>query len=164
MMSSSKHESGFSKLQKKRKIEALMNSQKGALDKFIIRSSMNEETENPSLNETEIVHEDLDEVIVKEKSHIDCRNHEQINDSSDLYTIVSKNIYDPSQWTEIDNNLRDLLVERGPIHVTSCDFPKDKDGRHFSSKHFLYKLPNGEQYRQRWLIYSSDLDKVFFFL
>ncbi|KAL9675212.1 hypothetical protein QQ045_003413 [Rhodiola kirilowii] len=137
-MSSRKHESGFLKLQEKRKIEALMDSQKGALDKVIVRSSLSEETENPSLNENEIVHEDVYEVIIKENSHIDCQTHEQVNDSSALNTIVSKIIYDPSQWTQIDKELKDLLVERGPIHVTSCDFPKDKRWKTFFHRNIFF--------------------------
>ncbi|KAL9671188.1 hypothetical protein QQ045_008754 [Rhodiola kirilowii] len=79
IMSSRKHESGFSKLQKKRRIEALMDSQKGAIDKLIVRSSLIEETENPSLNENEIVQEDVDKVIIKEKSHIDCQRLKLMN-------------------------------------------------------------------------------------
>jgi hypothetical protein len=35
-----------------------------------------------------------------------------------------ENIYDLSQWTTIDINLRDLLVENGPVKVTDIDFPK----------------------------------------
>ena len=41
-MSTRKYESGYSKLQKKRRVEALIASQKGAMDKFIKIDEKNE--------------------------------------------------------------------------------------------------------------------------
>ena len=40
-MSTQKYESGYSKLQKKRRIESLIQSQKGALDKFFTSNKNN---------------------------------------------------------------------------------------------------------------------------
>jgi len=41
-MSTRKYESGYSKLQKKRRVEALIASQKGTMDKFIKIDEKNE--------------------------------------------------------------------------------------------------------------------------
>jgi len=59
--------------------------------------------------------------------------------------------------------LRDLLVEKGPIKIIDIDFPKDIHSRHFSSSNYIQTFPNGEKYEKRWLIYSRDLDRVFYF-
>ena len=76
---------------------------------------------------------------------------------------ISENIYDPGHWKNIDTKLRDLLVERGPIRDYDLEFPKDENNRHFSTIHYIRKLPNGEKYDRRWLVYSNDLDKVYYF-
>ena len=66
-MSTQKYESGYSKLQKKRKIKSLIQSQKGALDKFFTSNknnklknideySLNEQVNNSlELNDNEIL-------------------------------------------------------------------------------------------------------------
>ncbi|KAL2605097.1 hypothetical protein AAZX31_09G122000 [Glycine max] len=137
-MSTRKYESGYSKIQKKRRVKALIASQKGAMDKFIKMDEKNE-LENIggySLNEQD--------------NNLDMggsKNREAMN------------IYDPSQWKNIDTTLRDLLAEKAPIKVTDMDFPKDKYSRHFSSSNYIQKLPNGEKHERKWLIYSRDLDK-----
>lgn len=43
-----------------------------------------------------------------------------------LDTVVSKNLDDPRHWKNISSNLRDLLVERGPVQICDIEFPKDK--------------------------------------
>ena len=49
----------------------------------------------------------------------------------------------------INSNLRDLIVEKGPIRdtISNQDFPKDE--RHFSTTHYTRKLPNGEKHDRR---------------
>ena len=42
-------------------------------------------------------------------------------------------------------------------------YPKDENNRHFSSFYYQKVMPNGEKYDQRWLVYSKDLDKVYYF-
>ena len=75
-----------------------------------------------------------------------------------------KNIYDPSQWKDIDTKLRDLLVEKCPIRITDIDFPKDKYSRHFFVSYYIQKFSNGEKHERKWIIYSTNLDRVFCFL
>ena len=78
------------------------------------------------------------------------KKKEEINK---LKKTTIKNIYDPSQWTNIITSLRVLLVEKSPIEITNIDFPKDEFSRHFSLSFYIQKLSNGEQYERRWLIY-----------
>ncbi|XP_058778632.1 uncharacterized protein LOC131652705 [Vicia villosa] len=109
--------------------------------------------------------------LVEELNSLDevnnLENHENTNSDlliEELDSVdTTKNICDPSQWTNISTNLRDFLVEKGPLKVIDIDFPKDESSRHFSSSFYIKKLSNGEKRERRWLIYSQDLDKVFCF-
>jgi len=169
-MSTRKYDSGFTKREKKRKLEELNKSQKGALDRFLTNNknseskniggcSSNEQVTNQiELDYNNIWEENLEEV--GEKWDIVSNNQELL---SNLNSCIPKNIYDPSQWNNIDTKLRDLLVEKGPIRMSDINFPKDKHWRHFSTTHYIQKLANGEKHERKWLIYSKDLDKVFCF-
>lgn len=39
---------------------------------------------------------------------------------------MSLNIYDPNRWNNINTNLRDLILEKGPIKIYGFKFPKDQ--------------------------------------
>ena len=74
-MSNRKYESGYEKLQKKRKIEKLIQSQKGALDKFIT-SDKQDTMKNTNKN---IV---IEQTNIKELDDNEVMNNEQINDQT----------------------------------------------------------------------------------
>ncbi|KAL7591381.1 hypothetical protein Lser_V15G33666 [Lactuca serriola] len=94
-----------------------------------------------------------------EQTNIEIDN-EQTNCEDDNAPL---NIYDPSRWNNISTNLRDLIVEKGPIKIYDFKFPKDQHLRSFSTSLYMQKIPNGEKYERTWLVYSIDVGRVFCF-
>ncbi|KAM2810936.1 hypothetical protein COP1_043656 [Malus domestica] len=59
----------------------------------------------------------------------DIEEHDQTNENGKGNEIVFPlDIDDPGNWDKIDQNLRDMLVERGPKRVDDVAFPKDNSG------------------------------------
>ncbi|KAG5548511.1 hypothetical protein RHGRI_014008 [Rhododendron griersonianum] len=145
-----KHQlSGHQKRIKKQKIEVLINSQKGAIKKFF---SSNENVQS-SVEE----HENLGEEAYQCINESNNESSRDVNQNEDLNVECAPvNIDDPCNWDNMDQKLRDLLVQRGPVR-RNCDatFPKDDNGKskHFSSMYYIRHLPNGEKYDRKWLVY-----------
>ncbi|XP_012847861.1 PREDICTED: zinc finger MYM-type protein 1-like [Erythranthe guttata] len=174
---------GNDKKKKKQKVEDFVQSMAGTIEKFITRgnntvSSGSKSVEN-SMNtdfsvEAEFdlnieeqhedqVNEERDILVNEEPSQ---KNDENSNeDKQEGCEAGPLNIYDPGNWDKIDHNLRNILVERGPIRITDDDvtFPKDRSGRHFSCTFYVRDLLNGEKQDRKWLIYSLVEDKIFCF-
>nr|XP_016850957.1 PREDICTED: zinc finger MYM-type protein 1-like [Anolis carolinensis] len=92
--------------------------------------------------------------------------------STSRQTIESEQSRDPllllsndcGEWPlKINDEAQKLLVERGPQQVRGINFPKDINGRKFSSYHYTRKLCNGEQVNRYWLLYSVSKNAVFCF-
>ncbi|XP_022042146.1 uncharacterized protein LOC110944808 [Helianthus annuus] len=181
-------ESGHSKRLKKRKQEALIESQKGALLKFCTptTSQPTNDSDTPTNNEptndsdTPTNNEPINNIDTPTNNepinNIDTStNNEPTNDSdtptndekptNDEFTTdeIPINFVDPSQWNNISIDLRDILVEKGPIKIHDYDFPQDENSRSFNTSHYMRTLPNGETLERKWLIYSIDLDRAFCF-
>ncbi|XP_022842855.1 zinc finger MYM-type protein 1-like [Olea europaea var. sylvestris] len=157
IMSTRKFESGFAKRKRKEKIEKLIKSQDGALDKFFGSSKR---THNEDVVTEEVFNENHNKNNTIEEGH--CVMNEEVSTDKDNEPF-SLDLVDPANWGNMNTNLRDLIVLKGPVREHEMIFPKDRANRHFSSIHYVRRLPNGETYDRKWLIYSKSLDKVFCF-
>ncbi|GBP80908.1 Zinc finger MYM-type protein 5 [Eumeta japonica] len=65
----------------------------------------------------------------------------------------------------IDSATKNEILIRGPVNneMNNENYPKNRDGRHFSNSHFHKVMPNGEIFKRRWLAYSKSADKVYCF-
>ncbi|KAM2952331.1 hypothetical protein COP2_001713 [Malus domestica] len=183
-MSFRKQLSGNMKRKKKAKDNENVESLRGSLNKFF--STKNESVEN--LRENNVGEEpqnvigeshdhengsDLEENVGDESQDHENGGDVDLNVDDDHIGIEENiespepifhiNIYDPRVWDGLNAEMRDLLVENGPIRETNLTYPKDKLSRKFSSHYYDRKLPTGEIYDRKWLVYSKELDKVFCF-
>jgi hypothetical protein len=128
-----KHPSGSKKRKRRKEVEEFLESQRGAMEKFVCtntRTSSNEDQPNlaivvvakqPNTNEED--HDPtLEENVDINTNGNDVTGHDPIldsshieNDSFDEQTVPTEDIYDPRNWGNLDNKSRDILVEKGPI-------------------------------------------------
>ncbi|XP_065862079.1 uncharacterized protein [Euphorbia lathyris] len=169
-----KYESGYEKRMKKKKIEVLIESQRGALDKFITKESQIP-LENqivmvdnvPSIDNGNIVVETENGNVNAENIHDVPNENENVDDVSDNVPIHNDcaddvpidNIYDPRIWDGLDSKMIDLLVQKGPKRDLSIvKGPIDNFSRRFTSNLYTRILSNGETLRLRE--HETNLDHV----
>ncbi|XP_068208339.1 uncharacterized protein [Palaemon carinicauda] len=70
---------------------------------------------------------------------------------------------DPATWTSHDDQLRQQLVQHGPMQIFDMRFPRDKTRGNFSSFHYQRHLPAGEVMHRKWLQYSVSTESVMCF-
>ena len=158
VMSSRKYESGASKRKKKLEIENDIRKQAGSLNKFFSKKQKEELVVERKENQVEIA-----EVVTNKNEAIDMNEINQNEDTIMEFVPISFDISDPVNWKNMNNHLRDLIVQRGPIRDNNINFPKDASNRRFSTIHYFRQLSNGEKHDRKWLIYSKALDRVFCF-
>ncbi|XP_074265498.1 uncharacterized protein LOC141587933 [Silene latifolia] len=172
------HESGYEKQKKRKRIEELNQSKKGALDKFFLNPS-----HSTPLNETTSCDENFDNFNLFVEEGIIGENYENNDGQSDGGNtdnhVVSDtetqkvthymekfgfDIFDPRNWDALDSKMVDVIVEEGLRRDMPIDQgPKDDLNRFFSFTSYTRILPNGEKCDRDWLVYSKELDKVFCF-
>nr|XP_017189239.2 uncharacterized protein LOC108173867 [Malus domestica] len=120
-----KYPSGYLKRQRKRKVEQLIHSQKGAIDRFFLK-----EKEPQSLVDDLITEQqDDNEKLVDDLGNDEINNDLDENDNHEDAPIVTdqlsesipSNIYDPQIWDSLDPKWIDLLAEKGPARDLSIE-------------------------------------------
>ncbi|XP_058196966.1 uncharacterized protein LOC131312946 isoform X2 [Rhododendron vialii] len=150
--------SGYEKRKKKQRVEKLLQSQTGAIDKFVttgksiehsVEDLENKEDEGLVNNENEnLVNEEVESLVnnenlVNEEGNENLGSGEANQDEEMNVECEPLNIDDPGNWKNIDQNLRDLLVERGPVR-RDCDVNFPKNNLPFRGSHEkIYEESNG---------------------
>ncbi|XP_065866431.1 uncharacterized protein [Euphorbia lathyris] len=167
-MFSKKHLSGSEKRKKRKRLDVLVESQQGAIDKFIVKKK--DSNENHNEEGATNVDESTDNLVENDISDHNANDLSEVNEVSENPDIGKEqtihhfnDIYDPRNWETLDNKERDILVEKGPIKEENLSFPLDKLSRHFSYTLYSRKLSNGEIHDRKWLVYSKHVDKVYCF-
>ncbi|XP_042466060.1 zinc finger MYM-type protein 1-like [Zingiber officinale] len=177
-----KYMSGYQKKKRKLRIESLIQSQAGDINKYFTPNLVESKNvaENLLNNEEDMGLNDDDKVLepVNMDEMVNNNNEEILEslivDESDFFekddeqvqheTLSQETCFDdPGKWDNIDKKIRDFLVERGPKRDACTLFPKDSTNRHFNVLHYKRILSNGEENDRRWLLYSISLDKIFCF-
>ena len=65
----------------------------------------------------------------EENEGYDAVHVENMKCENEKSNQVELDLYDPGKWKNINSNLRDLIVEKGPIRdtISNKDFPKDEN-------------------------------------
>ena len=113
-MSFRKFESGNDKRKRKRRVDALIESQRGSIDKIFKSSTA------ASTNPDELTIVALDEPTNEnEEENVDIGvDDNNVSDpeqstSIDEQLVYTLDIYDRRTWDKLDNKARDILVEKG---------------------------------------------------
>lgn len=71
---------------------------------------------------------------------------------------------DPALWQkQLPDSAHCSIVQRGPLQVKDRIFPRNEDGRRFTSSNYYMQMKNGEQISRSWLVYSEKKDCVICF-
>ncbi|XP_022870999.1 uncharacterized protein LOC111390225 [Olea europaea var. sylvestris] len=120
IMSTRKFESGYSKRKQHKKVEQLIKSQEGALDKFFSGSKQKHNDDvvlEEKFNKNDIDNNTIEKhhCLVNEEIYIeyDVKNERNINEK--ISEPFSFDISDPANWENMNQNLRDLIIMKGPV-------------------------------------------------
>ncbi|XP_074282851.1 uncharacterized protein LOC141607399 [Silene latifolia] len=166
-----KYDSDCEKSKKKRRIEELTRSQKGVLDKFVVKDVDNcgglNKTQNENIDNVTVSAPLIDKINNDESLRADGLLVEIINDFEDVpmeninsssenveeeindtdYANFKEGIYDPRNWDKLKVKQIDELAVKGPMRDLNIDRgPKNSSNRYFLSKFYTRFMPNGEKW------------------
>ncbi|KAI4973631.1 hypothetical protein ZWY2020_041412 [Hordeum vulgare] len=156
-----KHLSSCQKRKNKMRVDKLIKSDEGSMDKFVFKKDSATNSEQLYITNVE-EQPDHTENVVEDNHTENFSDHENLGNADEQAS--SFDIYDPRTWDILDNKSRDILIEKGPIREFNLEFPEDEiGGRHFSYDYYSRKLRNGEFSDRRWLAYSKHVNKFYCF-
>ena len=160
-----KYESGCEKRKRKKRIEKLIQSQKGALNKFLIKEPQQIPIENENAHNVDVgVLENVVTIEDNDNESVDSENRDDVPIVDDFNLNNFLDIFDPRNWDALDSKMIDLLAMNGPKRDLSiAKGPRDKLSKRFTANLYTRVLPNGEKCDRDWLVYSKELDRVFCF-
>ena len=172
-----KYHSCFQKRKKKERLEAAAQSQKGALDSFVLRGSQtNFENQTSEVNNTANIesHAHGDDANIAAEGALQVAEIGQGDDANIADAVIGHtddndisfqpDIFNPRMWDALDLKMIDILVQKGPKRDLPIEKgPKDKFSRRFSAISYTRILSNGKKCDREWLVYNKELDKVFCF-
>jgi len=130
-----KHLSRAQKRKRKQREEALVQHQAGDMFKYLNSSKITQREEIvKNLGETTSIEEQetwndnaneqgdlVDELNRDKDDHVDVNELNEEAEDNVQHKDLLINFYDPGCWDKIDQNMRDLLVEKGPKEwMESC--------------------------------------------
>src|SRR6266540_3332041 len=141
-MSFRKYESGAQERKRKEREHDLIQSQKGAMDRFIIKESQvssDNHSVDPSTLALDIIaynnprdgQTEAENNVEVEEDHIDVNlNTSPVADVDDSF---QPDIFDPRYWDSLDPKQIDILAQKGPRRDLSIKKgPKNRYSRRFS--------------------------------
>ncbi|KAM1496704.1 hypothetical protein TB1_030337 [Malus domestica] len=163
-----KYQSDYLKRQRKRKVEQLIQSKKGAIDRFFLKEKEPQSSVDDLITEQHDDNEKLVDDLGNDEIDDDLDendNHEDAPIVTDqLSESIPSNIYDPQIWDSLDPKWIDLLAEKSPARDLSIEKgPKDQFNRRFNTAFYTRYLSNREKHDRDWLVYSKHVNKVFCF-
>ena len=183
---SRKYDSGSQKRKKNQRLDDLTQSQKGAMDRFIVKESQLS-SNNHILDQSPALDSNVDNDprdgdpqtennVGVEEVPIGSTNVEMDGNGDNVRATniemddnnngdsFQPNIFDLRYWDSLDTKQIDILAQKGPKRYLSIQKgPRDRYSRRFSALFYNRKLPNGEYCDRDWLVYSKDLGRVFCF-
>ncbi|KAL7583920.1 uncharacterized protein LOC111918056 [Lactuca sativa] len=127
--------------------ETVFNEQDNVMNENVSQEKVS--NENVDFDDENINNEDVN--VNNENVNISNENENEnvMNDNNEQF-IPPLDIYDPSNRDNLDNNLRDILIEKGPIRESNFVYPKDNLSRHFSYASYTRKLSHANDGFNDW--------------
>jgi hypothetical protein len=124
-MLNKKHLSRCQKRNNKKRVDKLIESQKGAMNKFLLRNDTNQNSEQLYITNGEEQYDETENIL--EENDVDVDANQNIDEQASFFDI-----YDSRTWNALDNKSRNVLIEKGATRDYNLVFPVNADGRHFS--------------------------------